>query len=498
MNSNLSLYIFGMAMLGLVTYAQAADYQFENVTNAAGVANDDHPHFGATFSDYDGDNWLDLYVVNDDENTLYHNNGDGTFTDVTDQTGTGDPFVAMRNTWADYDRDGDLDFYSHNFVKSTLYQNNDNFFIDVNDESGAGLDIIQGTGATWVDLDKDGWLDLVATGFPGDNVLFHNNHDGTFTDLQPTSGMPLQASGMGNTACDYDNDGLQDIVVAAVTKTDTNFLYHNDGNNTFTLATQSAGIVVEPGSSNSAVNCVDYNNDGFMDILLAEVNLGSQKTLPERLYLYRNNKDGTFTDVTQAAGIIPHPDANEFWDAAFADYDNDGDLDLYVGVTGTNSFFRNNGNGTFTDIAEELGLDFTIQGKGILWGDYDKDGDIDLYVAQRAAPGQENVPNILLNNTGGANNWLQVDLKGTCSNWDAIGARITVVNGSKRQVREVSGGSGLFVQHSPIQQFGLGLSRKTSTVFISWPNGGKQKITEVKSNRVLRVIEPSSACFFGP
>lgn len=486
--------VFGIALLGLVASVQAEDYQFNDVTIEAGVTNEDHSHFGATFSDFDGDNRLDLYVVNDDENTLYRNNGDGTFTDVTELTGAGDPFVAMRNVWADYDRDGDLDFYSHNFGTSTLYQNNDNFFVDVNVESGAGLKMPHGTGATWVDLDNDGWLDIVATGFPGENILYHNNQDGTFTDLQPTSGMPLESSGMGNTACDYDNDGLQDIVVAAVTNQDTNFLFHNEGNNTFTLATENAGITVEEGSSNSAVNCVDYDNDGFMDILIAEVNLGSRKTLPERLYLFRNNGNGTFTDVTQVAGIIPHPDADEFWDAAFADFDNDGDLDLYVGATGPSSFFRNNGDGTFTDIAKDLGVDYSIQGKGVLWGDYDKDGDIDLYVIQRELPGQEFPANILLNNTGGRNKWLQIELKGTCSNWDAIGARITVMNKGKRQVREVSGGSGLFVQHSPIQQFGLGRSNSASIVIVSWPSGIKQRVFGVRPNKLLRIIEPSSFC----
>ena len=332
--------VFAFALLGTSPVAASGlEYQFIDVTCMAGVANADHEHFGCTWSDYDGDGYLDLYVANYDENTLYRNNGDGTFTDVTEETGAGDPWVAMRNIWADYDRDGDLDFYSHNFVRSTLYQNNDNVFTDVNAASGAGLDMPSGTGAAWGDYDRDGWLDLHATGFLGGwNVLLHNNGDGTFTDRQAEAGLPLNASGMGDVWCDYDNDGFLDLAVAAVPPSgDPNFLYHNNGNGTFTLATESAGIVLEEGASTSAVLFADYDNDTRLDLMLTEVELGSAKVLPNRYYLFRNMGDGTFQDVTDATGITAPVAGKEepeysFWDASFADYDNDGDLDLDIGL----------------------------------------------------------------------------------------------------------------------------------------------------------------------
>lgn len=495
------MFAFGLAAgAGIAApSALALDYTFTDITEKAGVANADRAHFGATWTDYDGDGYIDLYVVNgrgrpfgeEDINTLYKNNGDGTYTDVTDATGAGDPWVAMRNVWADYDRDGDQDFYSHNFRRSTLYKNEGGVFVDANDESGAGVAMPNGTGAAWVDFDNDGWIDLHATGFAnGWNHFMRNNGDGTFSDWQPVSGMNLDANAMGTAWGDYNNDGHQDLAIAAVTPQDTVVLYRSNGDGTFTDVTDIAGIVLEPGSSNAHISWVDYNNDGRRDLFITEVNLGSDKVLPERVYLFRNEGFGRFQDVTVAAGISPPPEADEFWDAVFSDYDNDGDQDLYLGPNGSpNLMYRNNGDGTFTDVAAALGVDLIEELKGVVVGDHDNDGDLDLYAVQRNLPRTSLLPNVLFQNEGGPNHWIQFKLRGRCSNVDAIGARVVVRHGGKRQVRELNGGSGFFDQHSPIVHFGLGPSRRVDRVTIIWPSGYRQKVNFGRVDRRRGVVE---------
>ena len=477
-----------------------SDYTFTNVTNAAGVGNDIvGRHFGATWSDYDKDGLLDLYVVNcspnnaptsEGANTLYRNNGDGTFTDVTEETQGGDPYCAMRNVWADYDKDGDLDFYSHNFDQSTLYQNNGNVFTDVNASSGAGLNMPWGTGAAWADYDNDGYLDLHATAFPGENALLHNNGDGTFTDLRASAGFPLAASGMGDAWADYNNDGFQDLAIAAVTDQDTAILYLNNGDGTFTDVTVDAGIIIEPGGSGFSVLWLDYDDDGWFDLIFTEGELGSAKGLPIRVYLFRNKADGTFEDVTFDAGLTVPSDFTTIREASWADYDNDGDSDIYLGGITTDMFFRNNGDGTFTNIAPELGLDRSEDTFGAIWADYDQDGDLDLYVVYLQTP------NMLFENQGGPNNWLQIELIGTTGNFDAIGARVKVTAGSKTQVQEINGGTGLFSQHSPIQHFGLG-GAELANVEIRWPSGQVDILSDVSVNQVVTVTEQSVAVTCG-
>ncbi len=499
-----ALLIVSLASSAVIVCAQAhaQDYRLVDVTNAAGVANPDHAHFGCTWSDYDGDGWLDLYLANDDNNTLYRNNGEGAFTDVTRATGTGDPWLAMRNIWADYDRDGDLDLYSHNFGRSTLYQNNSNVFTDVNAESGAGLDMPTGTGVAWGDFDRDGWLDLHATGFPGGwNVLLHSNGDGTFTDIRAEAGLPLPANGMGNMWSDVDGDGDLDIAIAAVLSLgDSRFLYRNNGDMTFTDITREAGLIFESGASTSAMVLADYDNDLDLDMLVTEVELMSAKVLPNRFYLFQNTGDGSFIEATEAAGITP-PTAPkgdnefEFFDAAFADYDNDGDLDLYVGVKeGPNLFFRNSGDGTFVEIGSFLNVDFPGYLKGMAWGDYDNDGDLDLYVLQRNEGANGAEPGFLLQNSGGANNWVQIDLRGTVSNLDAIGAQITVeADGLPTQLREVAGGTGFFDQHMRVAHFGLAAAT-SATVTIRWPNGFVQQSLVLSANQRHIILEPDPEC----
>lgn len=467
-------------------------YTFMDVTASAGVANDDHNHFGSVWIDYDRDGWLDLYVANDDENTMYHNKGDGTFTDRTEETGTGDPWIAMSNVFADYDNDGDLDLYSHNFEQSTLYQNNGNVFTDVNVSSGAEIKMFRGTGAAWADYDKDGCLDLHATGFPGGwNVLLHNNCDGTFTDLQESAGLSFSADAMGNSWGDFDRDGFLDLAVAAVTQHDSVFLYRNNGDGTLSDVTGIAGIGYESGSSNSSVAWGDYNNDAWIDLIITEVGLGSKKgDVHNRMYLFENKQDGTFEEVSAAAGLTFPPESTGFWDAAWGDYDNDGDLDLYVAAVGPNLFYRNNGDETFTSILPSLSTDLVNKANGVIWGDYDNDGDLDLYVSQRVE--NESLPllsNFLFMNKGGQNNWLKVKLIAADHNFDAIGAKIILDTDEKLQIREVRAGTGFFSQHPLVQHFGVGSATRVDRIEIHWPSGTVQMLTDVSVNQVLTVME---------
>ncbi len=474
------------------------EYGFEDVTGQAGVADEMHNKWGACWADYDGDGDLDLYVVNTDENTLFEQVAPGQFVDVTAQTGAGDPYIAMRNVFADYDRDGDLDFYSHNFVQSTLYQNNNNVYTDVNAQSGAGLQMPNGTGMSWVDFDNDGWLDIHAVGFndPGTdwNVLLRNNGDGTFSDAQPGSGIPYNGESMGQHWVDWNNDGWQDFAQAAVRKHNDDFLYVNNGNGTFTDVTVSSGMLaqIEDGSSGAAAAWGDYDNDGWLDLCLTEVTVGSVKTLPNRFYIFHNNGDGTFTEVSEELGMWPLPTEQyvDFWEAGWADWNNDGWLDLAIGCVGPNLFFLNNGDGTFTDIAAEIGANNLAEGKAIIFGDYDEDGDLDFYLANRANLPPDMIGGQLFRNKGGSNHWLQIELKATVSNLDSIGARAWVTAGGMTRMAEISGGRGLFSQDSPILQFGLGSSTVADTVEVRWPSGRTLTLTNVAADQRLTLVEP--------
>lgn len=471
----------------------SGEYKFVDVAEAAGVTDADREHFGNAWFDYNNDGLYDLYAANGlgahpleviSFNRLYVNNGDGTFTNITADVGAEDPWVAMRNVAADFDNDGDQDIYSHNFIQSTLYRLDDFVYVDANEQTNAGVALAKGTGASWGDYDNDGHVDIALTAFPGINVLLHNNGDGTFTNLQQEAQLPLAASAMGNAFGDYDNDGDLDLAAAAVTRNDLSVLFRNNGDGTFTDVTVAANIVLEPGSSNAPVTWGDYDNDGYLDLFISEVLLGSEKVVPARMYLFHNNQDGTFTDVTVAAGLLsPPPDANEFWDAGFADYDHDGDLDLYVAGGGANQFWRNNGDGTFVDVAPSLGVDLPGRYVGVAWADYDNDHDLDMYVMRHGGA------NSLFQNTGGSNNWLYIDLTGTVSNRDGIGTRVTITIGGEIQIREARAGRGFFTQDSKTLEFGLGTAAIVDSVTIQWPSGIVTELASVPANQVLSIVE---------
>jgi len=388
------LYMF----IAIVAYS----VDFSNVTDIAGVGCTGLS-FGVAWGDYDNDGDLDLYVANYNEaNVLYRNNGDGTFTDVTDEAGVSCRGHSRGVAWGDYDNDGDLDLYVANDGANVLYRNNgDGTFTDVTSEAGVSC-TGSSCGVAWGDYDNDGDLDLYVANFYEANVLYRNNGDGTFADVTSEAGVGYTGYSRGVAWSDYDNDGDLDLYVANY---EANVLYRNNGDDTFTDVTDEAGVGYT--GSSWGVAWGDYDNDGDLDLYVANY---------EANVLYRNNGDGTFTDVTGQAGVGCTGNSRG---VAWGDYDNDGDLDLYVAnYYGANVLYRNNGDGTFTMVGAGVGC--TGNSRGVAWGDYDNDGDLDLYVANDEA-------NVLYRNNGNLNHWLQIRLHGTISNRSAIGTKVKVI-----------------------------------------------------------------------
>jgi len=427
---------FGLDITGDWEYATVDSFNlrvnpiFTDIASSAGVG-DESRGYGVAFGDYDNDGDLDIYIANarTDANVLYRNDGDGTFTDVTGEAGVGGGYAGEGVAWGDYDNDGDLDLY-------------------------------------------------VMTCYDG-GILYRNNGDETFTDVTQETGVSNSGGqGWGVAWGDYDNDGDLDLYVvrkAYFGENSGNLLYCNDGDGTFTDVTAQAGV----GDEGEGLACAfgDYDNDGDLDLYVTNVN--SQADV-----LYRNNGDGTFTDVTQEAGVV---NTNNGREVTFGDFDNDGYLDIYVANTPqANILFHNNGNGTFTDITQMAGVGCVKPGGAITLGDYDSDGDLDIYLV---VGGQANV---LYRNNGNENNWLVVKTKGVVSNRDGIGAKVRVIAGELSMIREVSGGSGYTSQNSLPVEFGLGSYPQADSVIISWSSGIVDTFYSVMADKFYTAIEGSS------
>ncbi|MCH7761368.1 CRTAC1 family protein, partial [candidate division TA06 bacterium] len=495
------------------------EVQFTDVSSTAGIQFK-HAHGGtgkkvlietmgpgAAFWDYDNDGDQDLFVVNsgilqgfqferNPQNVLYRNNGDGTFTDITETTGLGETGYGMGVAVADYDNDGYLDLFLANFGTNHLYHNNgDGTFTDVTQKAGVG-DERWGTSASFADVNSDGLLDLYVTNFLNlslDNpklckdkkrgiriycgplqfdgvsdILYMNNGDGTFTDVSNASGISNPVGkGLGVVFVDYDNDGDVDIFIA--NDSVRNFLYQNDGKGTFTEVTLQSGVGYnEDGKAQAGMgtDAGDYDNDGYLDIFVTNFS-------DDVNTLYHNNGDKTFEDVSYLTGVGEPSYPYVGWGTNFFDYDNDGDQDLLV-VNGHPLYsleerieeeptaqgdllFENQGNGTFIDVSLKSGDYFHTErvGRGLAVGDYDNDGDIDLFVTNN---NQE--ANLLRNDGGNQNNWLMIKTIGTKSNRDGIGARIKVFSGELTQMDEVRSGTSYLCQNDLRVHCGFGKRRK--------------------------------------
>ncbi|MFQ6041090.1 MAG: CRTAC1 family protein, partial [Candidatus Poribacteria bacterium] len=490
------LIIFMMVSINMISLSITT---FTDITEDAGVGYEGKSFSAASF-DYNKDGNLDLIIANGDgPNVLYKKNDDGTFDNVAAAAGVDDNNIG-KGTWAgtsavfgDYDNDGDLDVYVTIDVMpidpdailpafNVLYSNNgDGTFTDVTQEAGVGANENGSVGAVWADYNNDNYLDLYIVNLGINNILYKNNGDGTFTDVTAAAGVEggidAASSGLGAVFFDADNDGDQDLYVVNGFGPPC-FLYLNNGDGTFKDIAQKAHVE-QPGDPNGGVAVGDYDNDGDMDIYVVNYFMPN--------VLYQNRGDGTFEDVAKEAGVdFEAPGMS----ASFADFDNDGYLDIYVVNKGPNVLYRNNGDGTFTDITEKAGVKAELGSSVATIGDYNNDGFIDIYVANSGPAGsKKGEPNIMYRNNGNGNNWLYVNVIREKGHIDAIGSKVKVIAGDLMQTAIVSGGQGI-VQNSLMLEFGLGDADYVDVVEVTYPDGTVQSLkTPIEPNQTLTVTE---------
>lgn len=472
------------------------------------------------WGDYDHDGDQDLIVSGHGTFiTLYRNDGDK-FVDATQDAGLGHVPSGYSLNLIDYDNDGGLDLYVSldgwsGPVPNRLFRNLGNgTFKDVSEESG--LDD-PGTGfvSLWGDLDQDGYLDVViANGVLKEGSVlqaYRNNGNGTFSNVTNSAGLsePPEFGGVGIALGDYDRDGDLDLFANGFGGA-PNRLYRNDGKFRFSeVATQAS--VLQPPHSGYVSFFLDYNNDGYPDLLttslaqwpavLAGLRSNFAVKKPEEIHpdcprLFRNNRNGTFSDVTFESKLY-YPMG--VMGAGVADLDNDGFVDIYFGVGGPrmhrlepNRFFRNNGDGTFSDLSYYSGLGQLAKGHGMTFIDLDQDGDLDVY-AQIGGhhPGDLWRNKFFRNNKGNQNKWLQIDLTGTGSNRYGIGAEVVLKLGGTALYREVKGSEG-FGATSPYRlTFGLGKAERVESLLVLWPSGVTQEFTALEANQRIEITESS-------
>jgi len=497
---------------------------------------------GAAFLDYDNDGWLDVLMLTGRRRTgptpssatirLYRNNRDGTFADVTGRAGLARGVWAFGVTVGDYDNDGFDDLFITCWGSNLLFHNNgDGTFSDVTEKAGLHRPGVHfGSGCTWIDYDRDGKLDLFVAhyvvfdqekiqprgknpacnwrgspvycgpmGLPHEPCrLYHNNGDGTFTDVSAKAGILSPSAGYALTAvaADLDGDGWPDIYVAC--DSSPSLLFRNNHDGTFTERGLESGVAINEDGKDQAgmgLGIGDYDTDGHLDIFkthfAADTNI-----------LYRNNGRGTFRDVTTVSGLAVE---TRFvgWGAALQDFDNDGLPDLFY-TTGMvspelerdlpdtpyktpNVVFRNLGRGKFEELFDLAGpaMQELHSSRGAAFGDFDNDGDVDILVMNMNEP-----PSLLRNDVGGGHHWLKVLLLGVDSNRSAIGAQVLARYGQTVQAQAVLAQSSYLSVNDRRLHFGLG-AEKTATLEIRWPNGKDERIERVEANQLVIVREGS-------
>ncbi len=446
-----------------------APLELSDVTHKANVG-DTRYGFGCCVGDYNNDGFTDLYVTNYGTNVLYRNNGDGTFTDVTEDADVGGKGqLSTGCAFIDYDADGFLDLYVVNYVQFTFEANPHC--------SRRGI-------PTYCTPEV---LPSAA------DILYRNNGNGTFTDVTANAGIALSpGKGLGVVCGDINSDGTVDIFVA--NDTTPNFLYWNNGDGTFTEDALFAGVALsEEGRAYSGMgaNLGDFDNDGNLDIVIT--NFQEQTNS-----LYHNTQNGFFTEVSFQKGIGEKSLRYLAWGVDFIDFDNDGWLDVFIAnghlddnvaeihPIGTyaqpNQLFLNNRGLNFqaiTPVEQNV-----YSSRGAAFGDIDNDGDIDVVVSNL-----NKTSTLLRNTTGNIQRWLQIQLVGNHCNRSAIGARVTVSNGNLTQIREVKSGSGYLSQNDLRLHFGLGDAESVNTLTVRWPCGQSETWQNIKTNQILVVKE---------
>jgi len=531
-------------------FSEAAQYPFEEIlAGRSGIrwvhSNGKSPEkylpettgAGCAFFDYDNDGWMDIYLVNSGKcdfftpdpplrNALYKNNRDGTFTDVTEKAGVAAGGFGQGVAVGDYDGDGFPDLYVTQYGRSILYHNNgDGTFTDVTDKAGVAAPG-WASSAVWFDYDNDGRLDLFVCRFvdfskelnkpcgvhedgqkhycipqiysPMGSWLFRNNGDGTFTDVSKESGIANHlGKAWGVVATDINNDGLMDLFVT--NDTVANFLFVNRGKGKFEEIGTAAGVAYSGEGrprSGMGIDSADFNEDGWMDLFVANLDR-------EMFAIYQNNHDETFDDMALPTGIGKATKLMSGWGLKFFDYDNDGNLDLFLANGNPDDLInslhgevtyeeplmllRRTGKG-FQDVSAASGPVFArrLCSRGLAIGDFDNDGAVDVLISvNNAAP-------LLLRNTAAAgNHWLGVQLVGKKCNPDAVGARLTYQAGDLKRGRMKAGGGSYLSSHDPRVVLGLEKREKLDWLEVKWPlpSGRVERFTNLPVDRYITIVE---------
>jgi enediyne biosynthesis protein E4 len=548
----ISAEITGQLHSGEKTTQVVSSVEFENVLEASGIRfalrNSVSPQRfsietmlgGVAAIDYNNDGLLDLFFTNGAAipslektdpsyfNRLFRNNGDGTFTDVTEKAGLQGAGYSMGVAAGDYDNDGFVDLYVTGVNRNQLFHNNgDGTFTDVTDKAGVGgmvpkLGKAWAVAAGWFDYNNDGHLDLFvvnyldydiktarqcpAEGIPAycspnefqgtPNILYRNNGDGTFTDVSAQSRIAEYiGKGMGLAFADYDDDGFTDIFIS--NDTFQNYLLHNNGDGTFTDAAMLAGVQFNESGKYMAGMGADFrdiDNDGKPDIFQTSM-------FGDSFQLYQNTGSGEFQDVSAASGLTRMSSRLTGWGTGIFDFDNDGNKDIFtanaeildnsMAITHRsfplpNSLFRNRGNLQLEDLSANAGPGFSRPAahRGAAFGDFNNDGKIDIAVSVINGP-----PQILINRSRTQNHWIILNLVGTKSNRDAIGTKVRITTAHGSQYNHVTTAVGYNSSSDKRVHFGVGDATVIDKIELAWPSGIRQVLTHVKADQVLTITE---------
>jgi len=498
---------------------------------------------GVAVFDYNNDGLLDIFFTNGAEipslkksnpsfhNKLFRNNGDGTFTDVTEKAGLAGVGYSMGVAAGDYDNDGFVDLYVTGFNCNQLFHNNgDGTFTDVTEKAGVNGVLKPGkpwsVAAGWIDYDNNGWLDLFVVNYldyllstahicktgnivdycsPNEyrgtpNILYRNNGDGTFTDVSQQSHISrYTGKGMGVAFADYDSDGFTDIFVS--NDSVPNFLLHNNGDGTFTDVALQTGVAYNENGRSVAGMGIDFrdiNNDGAPDIFLTAM-------YGDSFPLYRNSGKGQFEDVTVTTGLAVMTARFTAWGTGIFDFDNDGNKDIFAAGSAIldnsmevnhqpyplpNFLYRNLGDMRFKDVSGQAGASFSVPAahRGAAFGDLNNDGKIDIVVTLLNGESQ-----LLMNRSQNHNHWIILKLVGVADNRDGLGTRVKITTANGVQYNEATTAVGYNSSSDKRVHFGLQNATVVDQIELVWPTGVKQVLHHVMADQVLTIVQSSGS-----